>query len=996
MPAPARPPLESGAKSTSEAGRWFRRRWRAGAVVAALLIGLPGLAGTPATAGGVAPSASASTAGQLSLFTSGTGGYGCFRVPALVRTAAGSLLAFAEGRKEVSCGDRGDTDIVVRRSTDDGRTWGPIEVVPAGTTAAGAYGRTPPDGVVAGSPVTRSNAAPVVDAASGRIYLLSTSNPADSSTPRIPWSQFSTDDGLTWSAPEKIAVTLRGAAIGSDWFATGPGHGVQLTEGAHRKRLVVGAHQVTSSGADYAGYLYLDPATDGSGTWHAATAVDSATGSAPSSPAEVAVAETAGGGVTLVARNSGGSTRVETKADTPAGDAVPRVTAFRGNTIPSTGDVQGSLLRLHTTAADGQEQLVMAAPAGAGRTDMTLWSKCGTAWKPAGTPVSSHSAGYSDLALLGSNEIGVLYEGGATYSADEIRFTHLAESTLGKPCGITPRPDLDPLQAPAPGRSTPDVSGQGADAYLTGTAALGAGQRTGSLDYSLTPGTGGAADLPHTAALDPGADAFSYSLWFRYKATATDPFRVLFWSYGSGSGKQQVWLRARPGKDDLYAAVAGSGGAAYAAAVDHSDEVAFGDGDWHHVTLARSGGAITLTVGAGTPKAVTGTGSGVVGAVSAPVSAAPAGIRIGGGPGTTVTEPFAGDIDEFRFYRTALSAEDDARLGSPAHSGDPLGDSADAALALRLPFQVVDAATPVTRAPVAGVDDEAEGCSDAWLLGGRGTTATSPSGQALRIEAAHPGVEAPLSPQLDLGSGDFTFSMWFSYQPDVNNTEQSLLWAYGMGSAPPQLWVQAQPGSDRLAAMVQTDAGARFLEVQDKTSTAGFGDGTWHQMVLRRAGGQVQLIVDDSPALTDTGTGLSGSLTPGRADGIRGLRIGSRLDGSKVMNGSVDEFRLYRSALSQPALDTVYADGGLGSYAGIAVRYSFDGKYTYSASATRPLPDDTPATPDGSDRCNNAYLTGGAQVTPGQRAGGGALVLDGSGARSSRAAHPSPQIATSL
>jgi sialidase-1 len=69
---------------------------------------------------------------QQVLFRGGTGGYGCYRIPALLRTATGSLLAFAEARRSPSCADRGDIDLVVRRSTNNGRTWGPIRVVLSG------------------------------------------------------------------------------------------------------------------------------------------------------------------------------------------------------------------------------------------------------------------------------------------------------------------------------------------------------------------------------------------------------------------------------------------------------------------------------------------------------------------------------------------------------------------------------------------------------------------------------------------------------------------------------------------------------------------------------------------------------------------------------------------------------------------------------------------------------------------------------------------------
>jgi sialidase-1 len=55
-------------------------------------------------------------------------GYACFRIPAVVKTDDGTLLAFAEGRV-LNCGDAADIDIVVKRSTDDGLTWSPLQVV---------------------------------------------------------------------------------------------------------------------------------------------------------------------------------------------------------------------------------------------------------------------------------------------------------------------------------------------------------------------------------------------------------------------------------------------------------------------------------------------------------------------------------------------------------------------------------------------------------------------------------------------------------------------------------------------------------------------------------------------------------------------------------------------------------------------------------------------------------------------------------------------------
>ena len=55
------------------------------------------------------------------LYKAGEAGYACFRIPAMVITNKGTVLAFAEARRN-NCGDAGDIDLVVKRSTDGGKT----------------------------------------------------------------------------------------------------------------------------------------------------------------------------------------------------------------------------------------------------------------------------------------------------------------------------------------------------------------------------------------------------------------------------------------------------------------------------------------------------------------------------------------------------------------------------------------------------------------------------------------------------------------------------------------------------------------------------------------------------------------------------------------------------------------------------------------------------------------------------------------------------------
>ena len=65
--------------------------------------------------GAATPSPASADFRQLDLFRAGEGGYHTYRIPALIESRKGTLLAFCEGRKN-SDSDRGDIDLLLRRS----------------------------------------------------------------------------------------------------------------------------------------------------------------------------------------------------------------------------------------------------------------------------------------------------------------------------------------------------------------------------------------------------------------------------------------------------------------------------------------------------------------------------------------------------------------------------------------------------------------------------------------------------------------------------------------------------------------------------------------------------------------------------------------------------------------------------------------------------------------------------------------------------------------
>jgi len=153
------------------------------------------------------------------VFTSGEGGYSCIKIPSLLLTQNGSLLALAEARSlthhpmtSESCSDFAPTALVIKRSVDEGRTWSQMQVVRS---------------EVANFPVVIGNAAPVQLSSRdlrypGRILLPHTRNNSE------VWLMYSDNDGVDWTPAREIPDM-----VSSDWnwVGTGPPAGVQLQGG---------------------------------------------------------------------------------------------------------------------------------------------------------------------------------------------------------------------------------------------------------------------------------------------------------------------------------------------------------------------------------------------------------------------------------------------------------------------------------------------------------------------------------------------------------------------------------------------------------------------------------------------------------------------------------------------------------------------------------------------------------------------------------------------
>ncbi|WP_432014020.1 sialidase family protein [Streptomyces cucumeris] len=358
-------------------------------------------------------------------YRAGAGGYASYRIPAVVLTRAGTLLAFAEGRVGSSA-DHGDIDLVVRGSADGGRTWGALRTV------------TRNGGGTAGNP------APVVltgGAHDGRIVLVQVHSAASATEDRIRrgevsaadgrrvWVVHSDDDGATWSAPREITQQTR--RPGWRWYATTPGHALQLRHGPHAGRIVVPANHSTpptvpgddgTEGRYNGGHALLSD--DEGATWRIGYVDDNPDGYVNVN--ETTAAELPDG--TLYFNTRTEANAPGTRADARSLDGGATLTApFRPQAGLVTPVVEGCVLHPGTP-----DVLLYSGPAAPGhRALMTVRASRdgGVTWRPVHT-VDGLPAAYSDLVRLDEHTVGLLYETGDFSAYSTITFRRIPMEEL--------------------------------------------------------------------------------------------------------------------------------------------------------------------------------------------------------------------------------------------------------------------------------------------------------------------------------------------------------------------------------------------------------------------------------------------------------------------------------------------------------------------------------------------------------------------------------------
>lgn len=343
-------------------------------------------------------------------YSGGNEGFHTFRIPAVVKSTKGTILAFCEGRRNGG-GDSGDIDLVLRRSADGGKTWGKIQIVwNDGSNTCG-------------------NPCPVVDPETGRIHMLMTWNLGTDKAAsdfnngltkdtRRAYYTYSDDDGKTWSKAREITSEVKKDEWG--WYATGPCHAIVLQNGEHKGRLLFPCDAnerkaVTGATTGYSLVVYSD---DKGATWHIGGQVKGGN--------ECSVAELSDGRVFMSCRTSSGKRLLAWSSD--GGETFGPSENCAALPDPKC---QGSVLStvwngthyvFHSNCSDASARVSMKVKASAdgGKT----WSS--------GYPLPAPHVAYSDMVMTTDNILALFYENGDNGSYERISFQRIGVSYIIK------------------------------------------------------------------------------------------------------------------------------------------------------------------------------------------------------------------------------------------------------------------------------------------------------------------------------------------------------------------------------------------------------------------------------------------------------------------------------------------------------------------------------------------------------------------------------------
>jgi len=351
---------------------------------------------------------------KTNIFNAGEGGYALYRIPGIVVTTKGTLLAYCEARHEPlkkGGADWARIDVLVRRSVDGGKTWGPPKVLVTPPNDFPLNSAALEQGLDRPGDVTVNNAAAIVDRLTGSIHFLYCIEYARCYYVR------SDDDGVTFTEPVDITETFEAFRPEYDWkvLATGPGHGIQLSAG--RLLVPVWLSTGTGGGAHRPSVVSVVYSDDHGRTWRRGEVVVAAPDLR--NPSETVAVELADGRVMLNIRHETfiRETRQRLRAVSISPDGVTGWSPVRFDKQLPESVCMASILRLSKRPEQDKNRILFANPHNPQRTErknlaVKLSYDEGKTW-PVMNVIEPGRSGYSDLAVGSDGTIYCFYERGS-------------------------------------------------------------------------------------------------------------------------------------------------------------------------------------------------------------------------------------------------------------------------------------------------------------------------------------------------------------------------------------------------------------------------------------------------------------------------------------------------------------------------------------------------------------------------------------------------------
>ncbi len=329
---------------------------------------------------------------MVDVFVSGEEGYASFRIPAILTTNKGTILAFCEGREIAS--DHAQNDIVLKRSTDGGKTWGALQVI-------AEEGKN-----------SLNNPQVVEVQETGRILLMYQRFPRGIHEHDVvpgyegdnicrSYIMYSDDEGKTWSAPREITTQVKRPTFVTS-VASGPGIGIQLKKGVHKGRVVMPFNQ----GPFGKWKVYAVYSDDQGNSWqYGEVAFNDSEGIGN----EVQMVELGDGAVMLNSRSYEGN---QCRKIAVSYDGGENWTGLINDSTLVEPQCQATILRYSFPDDGKKSRILFANPASREhRKNGTVWISYdeGKTW-PVRKTVYAGGYAYSCLTKLPDDNIGLLFE----------------------------------------------------------------------------------------------------------------------------------------------------------------------------------------------------------------------------------------------------------------------------------------------------------------------------------------------------------------------------------------------------------------------------------------------------------------------------------------------------------------------------------------------------------------------------------------------------------